>query len=94
MGTGGSSTSELCKCDKTSSLAQLDPFCDIPAAVTPLSSVLTRKDSGFFDLNVNQLSIASSIAIKSDDTGRPEVSNTDCTATVGSTAVKFHGGAR
>uniref|UniRef100_A0A3Q3WLL0 Bactericidal permeability-increasing protein n=1 Tax=Mola mola TaxID=94237 RepID=A0A3Q3WLL0_MOLML len=51
------------------------------------------RDSGFFDLNVNQLSIASSIAIKSDDTGRPEVSNTDCTATVGSTTVKFHGGA-
>lgn len=51
------------------------------------------KDSGSFDLNVNGLSIATSIAIKSDETGRPSVSSVDCVATVGSVTIKFHGGA-
>lgn len=51
------------------------------------------KDSGSFDLNVNGLSIATTISIKSDETGRPAVSTASCSATVGSAKVKFHGGA-
>ncbi|XP_070814632.1 bactericidal permeability-increasing protein [Chaetodon trifascialis] len=51
------------------------------------------KDSGSFDLNVNGLTIATSIAIKSDETGRPEVSSANCDATVSSVSIKFHGGA-
>lgn len=51
------------------------------------------KDSGSFDLNVNGLSIATTISIKSDETGRPAVSSDSCSATVGSAKVKFHGGA-
>lgn len=35
-----------------------------------------------------------SIAIKSDNTGRPEVSSISCAASVGSVKVKFQGGAR
>nr|XP_046240775.1 bactericidal permeability-increasing protein-like [Scatophagus argus] len=51
------------------------------------------KDSGSFDLNVNGLSITTTIVIKSDDTGRPEVTSVGCAASVGSAKVKFHGGA-
>ncbi|XP_040889037.1 bactericidal permeability-increasing protein-like [Toxotes jaculatrix] len=51
------------------------------------------KDSGSFDLNVNGLTISTSIAIKSDETGRPAVSSVNCAATVGSASIKFHGGA-
>ncbi|XP_039859094.1 bactericidal permeability-increasing protein-like [Simochromis diagramma] len=51
------------------------------------------KDSGSFDLNVNGLSIATTISIKSDETGRPAVSSDSCSAAVGSAKVKFHGGA-
>ncbi|XP_019734900.1 bactericidal permeability-increasing protein-like [Hippocampus comes] len=51
------------------------------------------KDSGSFDLSVTGLSISSVVAVKSDETGRPQVSNVDCTATVGTVNIKFHGGA-
>lgn len=51
------------------------------------------KDKGSFDLNVNGLTITTSIAIKSDETGRPMVSSVNCAATVGSASIKFHGGA-
>ncbi|XP_026162871.1 bactericidal permeability-increasing protein-like [Mastacembelus armatus] len=51
------------------------------------------KDSGSFDLNVNGLTISATIAIKSDETGRPAVSTVNCAATVGSAKIKFHGGA-
>ncbi|KAK9529545.1 hypothetical protein VZT92_013629 [Zoarces viviparus] len=51
------------------------------------------KDSGSFDLSVSDLTITTSIAIKRDGTGRPEVSTVDCAATVGSASIKFHGGA-
>ncbi|XP_061583942.1 bactericidal permeability-increasing protein-like [Cololabis saira] len=51
------------------------------------------KDSGTFDLNVNGLTISTSIGIKSDAMGRPEVSSGNCAASVGSARVKFHGGA-
>ncbi|MED6242435.1 hypothetical protein ATANTOWER_004691 [Ataeniobius toweri] len=51
------------------------------------------KDSGSFDVNVNGLTISTTIAVKSDEMGRPVVSNTNCVATVGSAKVKFHGGA-
>lgn len=51
------------------------------------------KDSGSFDLNVNDLTITTTIAIKSDETGRPVVSSVNCAATVGSAKIKFHGGA-
>uniref|UniRef100_A0A4W6D5U0 Bactericidal permeability-increasing protein n=1 Tax=Lates calcarifer TaxID=8187 RepID=A0A4W6D5U0_LATCA len=51
------------------------------------------KDSGSFDLKVKGLTIGTSIAIKSDETGRPAVSNVNCGATVSSASVKFHGGA-
>ncbi|XP_054472376.1 bactericidal permeability-increasing protein-like isoform X2 [Anoplopoma fimbria] len=51
------------------------------------------KDRGSFDLNVNGLTITTSVAMKSDETGRPGVSTVSCVATVGSAKVKFHGGA-
>ncbi|XP_068598032.1 bactericidal permeability-increasing protein-like [Brachionichthys hirsutus] len=51
------------------------------------------KDSGSFELNVNELAVTASIAITSDNTGRPEVSSVECGATVGSAKIKFHGGA-
>uniref|UniRef100_A0A3P8VE24 Bactericidal permeability-increasing protein n=1 Tax=Cynoglossus semilaevis TaxID=244447 RepID=A0A3P8VE24_CYNSE len=51
------------------------------------------KDSGSFDLSVNALAISTSIAIHSDETGRPTVSSVSCEAHVGSVSVKFHGGA-
>ncbi|XP_042355278.1 bactericidal permeability-increasing protein-like [Plectropomus leopardus] len=51
------------------------------------------KDSGSFDLNVKDLTITTSIAINSDETGRPTVSSMSCAATVGSASIKFHGGA-
>ncbi|KAK2862586.1 hypothetical protein Q5P01_002119 [Channa striata] len=54
---------------------------------------LIIKNSGSFDLNVNGISISTSIAIKSDGTGRPTVSSVNCGASVGSVNVKFHGGA-
>ncbi|XP_067244601.1 bactericidal permeability-increasing protein-like isoform X2 [Chanodichthys erythropterus] len=50
------------------------------------------KDSGSFDLAVGELAISTTIAVMSDDTGRPTVSMTNCAATVGSVNVKFHGG--
>ncbi|XP_037107530.1 bactericidal permeability-increasing protein-like isoform X1 [Syngnathus acus] len=51
------------------------------------------RDSGSFDLSVNGLSVSTVLAVQSDATGRPQVSNVQCTATVGSVNVKFHGGA-
>uniref|UniRef100_UPI0037E8C404 bactericidal permeability-increasing protein-like n=1 Tax=Semicossyphus pulcher TaxID=241346 RepID=UPI0037E8C404 len=51
------------------------------------------KDHGSFDLNVKGLTITTSIAIKSDETGRPTVSSINCAATVSSASIKFHGGA-
>ncbi|XP_058488491.1 bactericidal permeability-increasing protein-like [Solea solea] len=51
------------------------------------------KDSGSFDLNVNGITISTSIAIKSDETGRPAVSSVSCAATVASAHIKFHHGA-
>uniref|UniRef100_A0A671R238 Bactericidal permeability-increasing protein n=1 Tax=Sinocyclocheilus anshuiensis TaxID=1608454 RepID=A0A671R238_9TELE len=51
------------------------------------------KDSGSFDLAVSELTISTTVAVTSDDTGRPTVSMTNCAATVGSVNVKFHGGA-
>ncbi|KAM4587911.1 bactericidal permeability-increasing protein-like isoform 1-T3 [Odontesthes bonariensis] len=51
------------------------------------------KDSGSFDLNVNGLTITTSIAIKSDETGRPAVSSVNCGATISRASIKFHGGA-
>ncbi|PWA23386.1 hypothetical protein CCH79_00016471 [Gambusia affinis] len=51
------------------------------------------KDSGSFDVNVNGLTISTSIVVKSDATGRPVVSSTNCVASVASAKVKFHGGA-
>ncbi|XP_051767500.1 bactericidal permeability-increasing protein isoform X2 [Ctenopharyngodon idella] len=51
------------------------------------------KDSGSFDLAVGELAISTTIAVMSDDTGRPTVSMASCAATVGSVNVKFHGGA-
>lgn len=52
------------------------------------------KNSGSFNVNVNGLTVTESLAIKSDNTGRPEVSSISCAASVGSVKVKFHGGAR
>ncbi|XP_051957871.1 bactericidal permeability-increasing protein-like [Xyrauchen texanus] len=51
------------------------------------------KDRGSFDLAVSELTISTTIAVMSDDTGRPSVSMTNCAATVGKIRVKFHGGA-
>lgn len=51
------------------------------------------RDSGSFELNVNQLSVSATMAVSSDPTGRPNVSSTSCTAAVGSARVKFRGGA-
>ncbi|XP_049895081.1 bactericidal permeability-increasing protein-like [Epinephelus moara] len=51
------------------------------------------KDSGSFDLKVSALTVTTSIAIKSDETGRPTVSSVNCAADVGSASIKFHGGA-
>ncbi|CAJ1051813.1 bactericidal permeability-increasing protein-like [Xyrichtys novacula] len=51
------------------------------------------KDHGSFDLTVKGLTVITSIAIKSDETGRPSVSNINCAASVSSTSIKFHGGA-
>lgn len=51
------------------------------------------RDSGSFELNVNQLSVSATMAVSSDPTGRPDVSSTSCTAAVGSARVKFRGGA-
>ncbi|KAM7006323.1 bactericidal permeability-increasing protein-like isoform 1-T1 [Tautogolabrus adspersus] len=50
------------------------------------------KIHGSFDLNVKGLTITTSIALKSDKTGRPDVSTVSCAATVGSASIKFHGG--
>ncbi|KAM7423158.1 hypothetical protein PAMA_010944 [Pampus argenteus] len=51
------------------------------------------KDHGSFDLDVNGVTITTSIAVKSDETGRPTVSSVSCQAAVGSASIKFHGGA-
>ncbi|XP_062319884.1 bactericidal permeability-increasing protein-like [Osmerus eperlanus] len=51
------------------------------------------KDSGSFDLGINGLTITTSIAIKSDETGRPAVSSVNCVTDLGSATIKFHGGA-
>lgn len=51
------------------------------------------KDSGSFDLSVSGLSVTTTIAISSDETGRPMVSGTNCAASVDKVRVKFHGGA-
>ncbi|XP_029947976.1 bactericidal permeability-increasing protein-like [Salarias fasciatus] len=49
-------------------------------------------DHGSFDLNVNGLTITTSIKIDSDDTGRPAVSTISCSASVGSLKIQCHGG--
>uniref|UniRef100_A0A672KPX9 Bactericidal permeability-increasing protein n=1 Tax=Sinocyclocheilus grahami TaxID=75366 RepID=A0A672KPX9_SINGR len=51
------------------------------------------KASGSFELAVSELAISTTIAVKSDVTGRPTVSVTKCEATVGSVKVRFSGGA-
>ncbi|KAL2090774.1 hypothetical protein ACEWY4_013037 [Coilia grayii] len=51
------------------------------------------KDHGSFDLSVTGLTIATSIALKSDETGRPTVNSVSCASSVGSASIKFHGGA-
>ncbi|XP_037347122.1 bactericidal permeability-increasing protein-like [Pungitius pungitius] len=51
------------------------------------------KDSGSFDLSVSDLTVAASVAIQSDETGRPAVHAAGCAATVGGASIKFHGGA-
>ncbi|XP_050976115.1 bactericidal permeability-increasing protein isoform X1 [Labeo rohita] len=51
------------------------------------------RDTGSFDLTVNELAVSSNIEVKSDGTGHPTVSMTNCAATVGSVKVKLHGGA-
>ncbi|XP_076013104.1 bactericidal permeability-increasing protein-like [Genypterus blacodes] len=51
------------------------------------------KDRGSFDLKVNQLTIGTTISVKSDETGRPAVAAVGCTANVGSASIKFHRGA-
>ncbi|TNM88372.1 hypothetical protein fugu_004626 [Takifugu bimaculatus] len=51
------------------------------------------KNSGSFEVGVNDLSISESLAVKSDSTGRPEVSTISCAASVGRVRIKFHGGA-
>ncbi|KAM7402582.1 hypothetical protein PAMP_017806 [Pampus punctatissimus] len=51
------------------------------------------KDHGSFDLDVNGVTIVTSIAVKSDETGRPAVSRVSCQAAVSSASIKFHGGA-
>ncbi|KAM3622099.1 uncharacterized protein V6R79_020311 [Siganus canaliculatus] len=51
------------------------------------------KDSGSFNLDVKDLSITTSIDIKSDETGHPTVAIASCAANVGSATVKFRGGA-
>ncbi|KAL6111330.1 bpifc [Pungitius sinensis] len=51
------------------------------------------KDSGSFDLRVSDLTVTASVAIESDETGRPAVHVADCAATVGGASIKFHGGA-
>lgn len=58
------------------------------------ASCFNSKNSGSFNLNVKGLTVSESLAIKSDNTGRPEVSSISCAASVGSVDVKFHGGAR
>uniref|UniRef100_A0A672KMZ3 Bactericidal permeability-increasing protein n=1 Tax=Sinocyclocheilus grahami TaxID=75366 RepID=A0A672KMZ3_SINGR len=47
------------------------------------------KASGSFELAVSELAISTTIAVKSDVTGRPTVSVTKCEATVGSVKVRF-----
>lgn len=61
--------------------------------MNPLSLSHSKK-RGSFDLNVKEISIATTLATKSDTTGRPEVSSINCAASVGSVKVKFRGGAR
>lgn len=51
------------------------------------------KDSGSFDLGINDLTIATSISVRSDETGRPTVGSAGCLATLGRMQIKFHGGA-
>ncbi|KAK5913079.1 hypothetical protein CesoFtcFv8_002896 [Champsocephalus esox] len=51
------------------------------------------KDSGSFNLNANDISITTSLSIKSDQTGRPVVNCLDCGANVGKTSIHFKGGA-
>ncbi|KAK7898977.1 hypothetical protein WMY93_019830 [Mugilogobius chulae] len=51
------------------------------------------KDSGSFDLDINGMSISTTITVNSDETGRPTVSGNNCMASVGSVSIKFHGGA-
>ncbi|KAJ0068834.1 hypothetical protein NL108_012076, partial [Boleophthalmus pectinirostris] len=51
------------------------------------------KDSGSFDLSVSGLSITTTIAVNSDETGRPTVTGNNCAASVGDVSIKFHGGA-
>ncbi|XP_006639508.2 bactericidal permeability-increasing protein [Lepisosteus oculatus] len=51
------------------------------------------KDHGSFDLSVSELTISAVMAVGSDETGRPTVSCTSCSASVGSAKIKFHGGA-
>ncbi|KAK1901248.1 Bactericidal permeability-increasing protein [Dissostichus eleginoides] len=64
--------------------------------VSPIGNVkysLTKKDSGSFNLNANDISFSTSLSIKSDQTGRPVVNSLDCGANVGKMSVHFKGGA-
>ncbi|XP_030633344.1 bactericidal permeability-increasing protein-like [Chanos chanos] len=49
--------------------------------------------NGFFDVSVNNLTIATSIAIRKNAIGRPAVNSAGCSATVGSAKIKFRDGA-
>ncbi|XP_029932359.1 bactericidal permeability-increasing protein-like [Myripristis murdjan] len=49
------------------------------------------RTSGSFDLDVNGLSIGTTISVTSGAGGRPVVSSVNCGASIGSTRIKFHG---
>lgn len=51
-------------------------------------------DSGYFDLHVYGITIDVTIDIMKDETGRPAVRSSGCSANVGSVSIEFHGGAR
>lgn len=51
------------------------------------------KDHGSLDLSVSGVTITTSIAVMSDETGRPAVRTAICRASVGQVKIKFHGGA-
>lgn len=51
------------------------------------------KDHGSFEIAVSGLTISTSLVIESDETGRPTVSTSGCSASVGQVKIKFKGGA-